>query len=220
MQSIPDQTSEAIVYQRNRYRPVDQAWVNRCEQRLIKTLLTSYDLAGSSVLDIPCGYGRLFPLYTCLDMDFIGVDLNLGMLQLATQYDHPNSRGRILHGSIFDLPFADESFDAVLCIRLLHHQFHHAERQRLLSELARISRRYVVLSYYQFDWLHACSCLLRWRNKRRVPTILSETDLDILARANGLERLSTCALLRYGHMQTFSILEKKKINARIIKSDI
>jgi hypothetical protein len=95
-----------------------------------------------------------------------------------------------------------------------------AERQRLLSELARVSRRYVVLSYYQFNWLHACSCLLRWRKKRRVPTILSETDLDTLARANGLERLSTCALLRYGHMQTFSILEKKKINARIIASDV
>jgi SAM-dependent methyltransferase len=209
MHSINDPTREARVYQHNRYRSVDQAWVNRREQHLVKTLLTSYGLAGSSVLDIPCGYGRLFPLYTCLGMDFIGVDLNPGMLQLATQYDQSTGQGRILHGSIFDLPFAGACFDVVLCIRLLHHQFHDAERQRLVSELARVSRRYVLLSYYHFDWLHACSCFLRWRKKRRVPTILSDTDLDGLVWANGLKILSTCPLLRYGHMQTLTVLEKR-----------
>ncbi len=209
MQSIHDQTRIALEYQRKRYRAADQAWVNRREQHLVKTLLNAYDLAGGTVLDIPCGYGRLFPIYTHLGMDFVGVDLNLGMLQLATQYDDLTSRDRVLHGSIFNLPFADASFDAVICIRLLHHPFCHTDRQRLLSELARVSRNYIILSYYHFEWLHAWSCFMRWRKKRRVPAILGQTDLDVLVWANNLDVLSTCSLLRYAHMQTFMVLGKR-----------
>jgi hypothetical protein len=45
-------------YQQQRYRSLDQAWVNWREQRLLARLLTQCQLAHSTVLDVPCGYSR------------------------------------------------------------------------------------------------------------------------------------------------------------------
>lgn len=202
--------SHILEYRRSRYRPLHQAWVSRREQRLIAGLLTSFSLRGGRVLDVPCGYGRLFPLYAHLGMTCTGVDFDRDMARLAVRNDDQDGKRHVLRGNILHLPFADESFDAVICIRLLHHHFHHTERHRLFSELARVSRRYVLISYYRFDWLHAWSCFIRWQKRRRVPAIMNETDLDVLLWASGLQMLSTRSLLRYGHMQTLAMLAKTR----------
>ena len=203
LQMTPSET-----YKQNRYRSIDQSWVNQHEKHLVEHLLSLYNLSGATVLDAPCGYGRFFPLYKHFGMPTTGVDLNLDMTQLARQMSPWLNRQQILHGDVLNLPFASETFDIVICIRLLHHTFHESERRQLFMELARVSHRYVLISYYHFDWLHAWSCLWRWRRKGRVPAILNEDTFNELTRVNNLEILSTHSLLRYGHMQTFSMLEK------------
>ena len=52
------------------------------------------------------------------------------------------SSGPRLQGSAYHLPFADGSFDLVFCGNLLHHL---AEPKRAVAEMARLSRRHVVL---------------------------------------------------------------------------
>ena len=206
LELYPKNTSQ--LYRENRYRPIHQAWVNRREQHIIQKLLISYGLQKSSILDAPCGYGRLFPVYEYLDMPITGVDINPIMVQFASEYSDLGYDMRVLNGDMLHLPFKDKSFDVILCMRLFHHQLDYNQRQTILSELSRVTRHYIIISYYKFAWLHALSCLLRWRSKCRVPTLLKEAEIGVLFEMNKLHLLSTCYVLRHAHMQTLAILEK------------
>lgn len=204
MQGFTMTQHHARDYQRNRYRSIDQAWVNWCEQRLIARLLTRCRLAGGSLLDVPCGYGRFFPIFARLGMTATGVDVSQEMVQLAQQHEPLSSSAHVLCGTIFDLPFADNSFDAVLCIRLLHHHYSDADRHRIFCELTRVSCRVVLVSFYRYTHLHAWAP----RGKRRLPASLTETELSMLAWTSDLKLEATYSLLRYGHMQTFAVFRK------------
>ena len=104
------------------------------------------------------------------------------------------------------LPFPDSMFDSVLCIRLLHHRFSNAERQRILAELARVSRRFVIISFYQPTLLHALA--RHWRGARGRLALMTAAHLQELAQASGLQRARRHALLRFCHAQTFAVLTK------------
>ena len=69
-------------YRLNRFRHFDQAWVNRREQRLIAQLLEAWHVPGGTLLDIPCGYGRLGPVYSCFGITATGVDVYHDVVQL------------------------------------------------------------------------------------------------------------------------------------------
>src|SRR5919199_3778349 len=75
--------NDAQDYQRQRYRSLDQAWVNWREQRLLVQLLTQCQLAKGTVLDVPCGYSRFAPLYARLGITAIGADISYDMAHLA-----------------------------------------------------------------------------------------------------------------------------------------
>lgn len=65
---------------------------------------------------------------------------------------------RTLDGSacadVRELPFPDASVDVVTCSQLLHH-FEDGEIPRVLRELDRVARRYVIVSDLQRSWLAA-----------------------------------------------------------------
>src|ERR671924_2360731 len=72
-------------YQQRRYRGLDQAWVNWREQRIMARLLTQCQLAGGTLLDVPCGYGRFAPLFARLGITAVGADMSRDMLHLAVE---------------------------------------------------------------------------------------------------------------------------------------
>lgn len=87
------------------------------------------------VLDAPCGRGRLLQAVRrgASQAALFGVDVNLEMIRQARR-DVPAVRAQV--GSVYALPFADRTFDAVLC----HESFMHFEHPReALAELARVS---------------------------------------------------------------------------------
>src|SRR5215510_1696853 len=141
-------------YQRQRYRSLDQRLVNWREQHIVEALLTMCQIKGGTLLDVPCGYGRFTALFARLSIIATGADVRGDMVRLAREEQVPSGRGRWLHADIFALPFADATFDGTLSIRLLHHRFSHDERVRMLCELARVSRRFVLLSFYLSTPLH------------------------------------------------------------------
>ena len=109
----------------------------------------------------------------------------------------------------FQLPFADNSFDGVICIRLLHLQYSDAERLAILRELARVSCCYVIISVYQFTPLHGVARLLNSTPGR--VKLMTREQLSDLVRESGLERQSICCLMPYFHMQTFVVLTKRAV---------
>ena len=193
-------------YQQQRYRSLDQAWVNWCEQRILARLLTHCRLANGTVLDVPCGYGRFAPLYARFGITVVGADVNHAMVCLAMETQAQHSRGPWLCANILELPFAKSTFDGVLCIRLLHHRYSDAERQRILSELARVSRRFVIISFYRSTPLHALA--RHWRGTRGRLTMTTFPHLRALAQASGLQVQRVHSLLRFCHAQTFVVLTK------------
>lgn len=96
-----------------------------------------------SVLDVGCGFGALVHALLREGVDARGVDI------APVAVDHANTiaPGRFQVGSILALPFADGSFDAVVCTDCLEH-LAEEDVPVALRELARVARRavYIVVS--------------------------------------------------------------------------
>ncbi len=97
-----------------------------------------------SVLDVPCGTGRITELLLGAGLKVTGGDISREMMDVAARKcqsfgDHVEFRRLDLDG--MDVP--DGSFDLVTCVRLFHH-LDTAARAKVLVELARVSRRFVI----------------------------------------------------------------------------
>jgi ubiquinone/menaquinone biosynthesis C-methylase UbiE len=97
---------------------------------------------GESVLDCPCGTGRLDGLLRARFRRVTGLDRSEAMLTVYRRGD-PARAGEV--GDAFHLPFEDASFDWVVSHRLFHHLRTDERRLELLRSFARVARRGVVL---------------------------------------------------------------------------
>jgi ubiquinone/menaquinone biosynthesis C-methylase UbiE len=93
------------------------------------------------VLDVATGTGRV-PLTLLRSLEFegsiIGLDLSMGMLQEAKRKAAQHQeRVTWLWKDALDLPFVDDSFDAVSCVEALEFM---AEPTRVLKEMTRVLR--------------------------------------------------------------------------------
>jgi ubiquinone/menaquinone biosynthesis C-methylase UbiE len=106
-----------------------------------KALAELQPLPGDRVLDVACGAGALVMEVAPTVERTVGVDISEGMLEIARarllDSDGAQSLGHVdfLQGSSDDLPFADESFTAVVCTTALHH---FPDPQASIDEMARV----------------------------------------------------------------------------------
>jgi SAM-dependent methyltransferase len=99
----------------------------------------------ASILDAACGAGRVLACLARTGRPVVGCDLSAAMLEEARSAGTP-----LLRGSAFRLPFAEDAFDTVVAVRLLHH-FEAGGRRSILAELARVARRRVVATAFDAD---------------------------------------------------------------------
>ncbi|HWA98956.1 MAG TPA: class I SAM-dependent methyltransferase [Pirellulales bacterium] len=109
-------------------------------QRMARCLAPLFDAPITSVLDVGCDDGELATEITALvpRLEFQGVDI---------QSHRPSAIPR----KLFDgrtIPFDDGSFDAVMAIDVLHHT---RQIGPLLAEMARVSRKYVIIKDHLTD---------------------------------------------------------------------
>jgi len=95
-----------------------------------------------SVLDAPCGRGRLLKAVggRAPAARICGVDVNLDMVVRARR---DVAGARVLVGSVYALPFRDRHFDVVLCNESF---MHFDDPRRALGELCRVARERVYFS--------------------------------------------------------------------------
>lgn len=113
---------------------------------ILRSLLSQMNSI-ETVLDMPCGGGRLSPVISEFAQSIIEMDLAPGQLlygQKTCRVDVPQTWVR---ASGFQIPLKDKSVDGALCIRLSHHLFSLEEKDRLIYELMRVVRRFVVFSF-------------------------------------------------------------------------
>jgi ubiquinone/menaquinone biosynthesis C-methylase UbiE len=87
------------------------------------------------ILDVGCGNGIFTLRLAKARAKVVGLDFSRFLL---AQNSHPD----LICGDALQLPFPDESFDSSFEANVLHHV---AERESVIKEMARVSRRYVVL---------------------------------------------------------------------------
>ncbi|MFN9277345.1 MAG: class I SAM-dependent methyltransferase [Planctomycetota bacterium] len=104
---------------------------------------------GASVLDLPCGAGRLWPLLTDeFSARVLQADGSLAMLREAAA-GHGGTPQAL--ADALAMPFADRCVDGVVSFRFLHHLDRTAS-DRVIAECCRVARSFVVVSFF-----HPCS---------------------------------------------------------------
>lgn len=125
-----------------------------------KALSRCVDLAQGvkTVLDVPCGPGRLFPYWHTRGWTILGMDFSVQMVEAATR-KHAEMKlpGRVAHADAFkfEAPPA-EAPELVASVRFVYY-FEPHERVALMKSLAKASGHYVLIQFKSAE---------TWKGKR------------------------------------------------------
>jgi ubiquinone/menaquinone biosynthesis C-methylase UbiE len=100
-----------------------------------------------SILDLPCGHGRLADLFKRHCQQLIEADWSLTMVSLNRR-DHGTEQRAYLRASALEIPLPDRSVDVVVSFRLSHHLETQELRERHLRELFRIAKKTVIVTWF------------------------------------------------------------------------
>lgn len=139
-----------------RYTPGDTPKVTNFMAR--RTLATHgaffrpFLFAGAKVLDCGCGPGTISAdIATCVapEGSVFGIDANSGQIELAHQKLQNFSNAECRIGSVYELPFESNTFDAAFSHALFEHL---AEPERAARELWRVLKPGGVIGLRSPDW--------------------------------------------------------------------
>jgi len=209
-------TQEVVSYEATRYKG-DQKLLDRREQAILSELLGI--VAGGRrdlhALDVPSGFGRFCAVLLQVSSRLIDADRSESMALRAS------TRAKELGGKetggvgadLTQLPFRDGQFDVVLCMRLLHHIHDAQARQRMFAELARVTKKHVVISFYDKNAIHQLQRTLSTitNKKRRASRIFFYPVAQFRAEIEeaGFQLRELRVPVRLVHAQRIALLEKK-----------
>jgi SAM-dependent methyltransferase len=196
---------------------------NRFEFALIRRCM---EVVGPQdlVLDLPSGTGRLSPVVRPWAKRVIESDVSMEMLKFcrrnwANRFEgHPGGvaaagAGGEVEGfaqaSAFHLPYRDRAFDCVFSSRLTHHIPDPNERDQFIRELGRVSKRWVVMTYFHKWSLKNLLRMLRSPFNRKKPKVVMSTgEFRAVAATAGLELLHSWPLSRLASGHHFAVLRR------------
>lgn len=160
---MSDSTSTKSIRSTNHNKHTTSNWFYRKHlESFFEKLGESVEETGcTTLLDAGCGEGFVadFLSKRLPDLKVTGVDINSEAIEFAKE--HFGDEAVFRTGSVYKLPFSDNSFDTVLCSEVLEHL---DDPNRAVSELKRVARDYVVITvphepYFQWlnnisQWLH------------------------------------------------------------------
>jgi ubiquinone/menaquinone biosynthesis C-methylase UbiE len=144
------------------YRDVfwaDREYEDRCDRIAIRALLPE---TGGRLIEVGAGFGRLGDEYGGY-REVTLFDPSESLLQAAAERLGVDPRFRFVAGDAHRLPFDDATFDAVVCVRVVHNL---ADPGRAFGEFARVLRPggSLVLEYANKRHLKS---ILRWALRRQ-----------------------------------------------------
>lgn len=201
-----------------------KAGTHALERRALERVLSRLGQI-DRLLDAPVGAGRLLGVL-CRHArgQVVGLDVSAEMLSRARAEADRRAAGPgapqvdLLQGDLLALPFAEGSFDVVVCIRFLHHLRSGRLRVEALRELARVSRRYLVVTF--FDYLGTCGLRQGWkrlRGKKVKPSAVPLGRFQVEAARAGLRMVDSVATLPGLKNEYLLVLEKDPSAARDVE---
>lgn len=187
---------------------------DRRERALLDRYFAEVGPVGT-LLDLPCGHGRLADLLHGRCEQLIEADWSFTMVSL-NQRDHgpqaETGKGRrYMRCSALQIPLPDRSVDAVVSFRLSHHLESQELRELHLRELFRVARRAVIVT-----WFSATSLKNRLRqvrvafgNKQPKNVLRNDRVREIAADAGYAQRFAKpLFLIGSGHVLGLFLREK------------
>lgn len=121
---------------------------HRAELRLVKRAMLGLSRQ-NTVLDIPCGAGRVTILLQGMGYTCEGADIGVGAVESARRaIQQAGFNAQVEKQDLEKMSYTDRSFDTIICFRVFHHFPSPDIRRRVISELCRVARRNVMISYF------------------------------------------------------------------------
>ena len=103
-----------------------------------------------SIIDVPSGAGRFAAVLSRAKV-LIEADVAFEILEHARERTQAAQLSvHFLQSDAGKLPLADAAVDCIFCNRLLHHIHSVAERAIFLREFHRVTRKYLVISFFDY----------------------------------------------------------------------
>ncbi len=152
-----------------------------------------------SILDLPCGHGRLSDFLRSHCRHLVSGDWSSTMVGLNKR-DHEGEAGRsYVRASALEIPLPDQSVDVVVSFRLSHHLETQELRERHLRELFRVARKHVVVTWFSATSLKNLLRQVRVKLVGKKPkNVLRHADVRRVATAAGFTQFSARPLFLIG----------------------
>jgi len=198
----------AAAYNHGYQRKVHKRMGTRQEWRLIRRHV---DKVGRSrvILELPCGGGRITPSFADATDFIIESDIAIGQIRYARATSTLTTPRAWMTASAFHIPLRDASVDGTVCIRLAHHLPTPAERERLFKELMRVSKRFVIVTFFDHHSLKNLTRRMRHPFDKKPPKMTMTTDrVGELARELGGRLVAAPPLNRIASGHRFALIVK------------
>ncbi|MBX3702646.1 MAG: methyltransferase domain-containing protein [Steroidobacteraceae bacterium] len=166
------------------------------------------------ILDLPCGGGRLTAAFAGSADLVIEADIALGQLLYGRAESAVATPRAWMTASAFHIPLRDQSVDGTVSVRLSHHLPTAAERERHLAELLRVSRRFVIMTFFDHHSLKNRLRQLRRPFDRQPPKMTMTTArVAEIARAHGARLVDAPPLSRIGSGHRYALIVRDAVPA-------
>lgn len=183
--------SSAEKYERARFGGLNGRLYRLLEERAIRRAMRALK-QNRRMLDVACGTGRITSLLVREGFPAVGSDISMPMMSVARRR---LAEMPFLQSDVTRLPFSDNSFEAITCIGLLMHLDGNT-RVKVLQELARVSRRLLVV---QYGWVGAFMRVKTWVTGQAVGGVrypVAEAELRSDLQRSGVTELARFWVLR------------------------
>ena len=201
--------SKAADYNLKYKRQLLKRMSTRREFHLLHRLLAGQDRC-KLLLDLPCGGGRLSHQLAAVTDLLIEADIGLGQILYGRERPSMGTPRLWMTASAFHIPFCDDAVDATVCVRLSHHLPLPEERGRLIRELLRVSKRFVIMSFFDYNSLkNLLRRIRRPLNHKPPKNTMTVKEVAELARMNGASLVACPRLSVVGSGHRYALMVKR-----------
>lgn len=180
---------------------------HRTESEALETAAKLYFREPGTLLDIPCGTGRLFPVLLSRGLKITGGDISAQMIEVAQKKYGANQHVNFRQVNAEKLDFEDNTFDYLTSYRLMCHLPPEIEK-RVLNEMIRVTKKILIINYhfaclsplYLFNSIFRkqfCPVrLLKPKELAEQIKLRSDVELVAIKKLSWYERSSALVILR------------------------
>ncbi len=178
------QDKDAAAKYSERFERGSRKRVDRREQAAVKRIFASLPRC-KNVLDVPCGAGRFAAVLGADGRKLIAIDVAAEVLVHAGERaKKAGVDAQVMQGDASKLPLSDKAVDCAFSNRLLHHILDRKERIKILRELHRVTRRFAIVSFFDYHSFGTIRKILKAIKGRKPPYEGQPTFAEFAAEVN------------------------------------